>query len=124
MRRGDLTTVDAANVLRGGVVEFCEEINRTRRYRVSTSRMPFVVAFRSERALRGCHGLEDRAMPCVECGGKMRTRRETVPFDKPIGLSGVRVQTLVAKCPKCGAYEVMIPDLEGNSIALWLARSW
>jgi hypothetical protein len=51
MEKDSLTTVDAANVLRGGVVEFCEEINRTWRYRVRTARMTFVVAFRSETAL-------------------------------------------------------------------------
>ena len=51
MEKDDLTTPDAANVLRGGVVEFAEEINRTWRYRVRTSRMTFVVAFRSENAL-------------------------------------------------------------------------
>jgi putative zinc finger/helix-turn-helix YgiT family protein len=52
-------------------------------------------------------------MTCLDCGTKMRTRRELVPFDKPIGLSGVRLHTLVARCPKCGAFEVLIPDLEG-----------
>ncbi len=51
MGKDDLTTVDAANVLRGGIVEFCEEVNRTWRYRVRTSRMTFVVAFHSETAL-------------------------------------------------------------------------
>jgi hypothetical protein len=52
MAKDKLTTVDAANVLRGGVVEFCEEINRSWRYRVRTSRMTFVVAFGSEDVLR------------------------------------------------------------------------
>jgi hypothetical protein len=51
MAKDELTTVDAANVLRGGVVEFAEEVNRSWRYRVRTSRMTFVVAFRSEHAL-------------------------------------------------------------------------
>ena len=51
MAKDDLTTVDAANVLRGGVVEFCEEVNHTWRYRVRILRMTFVVAFRSEHAL-------------------------------------------------------------------------
>jgi hypothetical protein len=51
MEKDSLTTADAANVLRGGIVEFCEEIHRTWRYRVKTSRMVFVVAFRSEQAL-------------------------------------------------------------------------
>ena len=52
MAKDDLTTVDAANVLRGGIVEFSEEINRTWRYRVRTARMTFVVAFASEQELR------------------------------------------------------------------------
>lgn len=52
MEKDQLTTVDAANVLRGGVVEFCEEVNRTWRYRVRTPRMTFVVAFRSAEILR------------------------------------------------------------------------
>lgn len=51
MAKDGLTTVDAANVLRGGGVEFAEEVNRSWRYRVRTSRMTFVVAFRSEHAL-------------------------------------------------------------------------
>ena len=51
MGKDRLTTVDAANVLRGGVVEFSEEVNRTWRYRVRTQQITFVVAFRSERAL-------------------------------------------------------------------------
>jgi hypothetical protein len=51
MEEDDFTTPDAANVLRGGVVEFAEEINRTWRYRVRTPRMTFVVALRSEHAL-------------------------------------------------------------------------
>lgn len=51
MEKDALTTVDAANVLRGGVVEFSEEVKRTWRYRVRTSRMTFVVAFRSEDVL-------------------------------------------------------------------------
>jgi putative zinc finger/helix-turn-helix YgiT family protein len=57
--------------------------------------------------------MEKITMTCLECGGSMRTRREVVPFDKPIGLRGVRVNTLVARCPKCGAYEILIQDLEG-----------
>jgi len=51
MKKDDLSTVDVLNVLRGGVVEFSEEINRTWRYRVRTSRMTVVVAFRSEAVL-------------------------------------------------------------------------
>jgi hypothetical protein len=52
MAKDGLTTTDAANVLRGGVVEFCEEIARSWRYRVRTSRMTFVIAFHSDRMLR------------------------------------------------------------------------
>jgi hypothetical protein len=51
MEKDGLVTVDATNVLRGGVVEFCEEIRSTWRYRVRTPRMTFVVAFRSEQIL-------------------------------------------------------------------------
>lgn len=51
MEKDELTTVDAANLLRGGVIEFCEEVRGTWRYRVRTSRMTFVVAFRSEHVL-------------------------------------------------------------------------
>jgi putative zinc finger/helix-turn-helix YgiT family protein len=57
--------------------------------------------------------MEKKVMSCLECGGAMRTRRETVPFDKPIGLPGVRLNTLVARCAKCGAFEVIVPNLEG-----------
>jgi putative zinc finger/helix-turn-helix YgiT family protein len=53
------------------------------------------------------------SITCLECGGAMRTRREIVPFDKAIGLPGVRLHTLVTRCPNCGAYEVSIPNLEG-----------
>lgn len=51
MANDTLTTVDVANGLRGGIVEFSEEVRRTWRYRVRTSRMTVVVAFRSEHAL-------------------------------------------------------------------------
>jgi putative zinc finger/helix-turn-helix YgiT family protein len=57
--------------------------------------------------------MEKNAMTCLECGNAMRVRREVVPFDKPIGLPGVRLSTDVARCAKCGAFEVMIPNLEG-----------
>jgi putative zinc finger/helix-turn-helix YgiT family protein len=68
----------------------------------------------SVRANADCrNSLEKNQMTCLECGGTMRTRREVVPFEKPIGLPGVRVSTFVARCPKCGAYEVMLPNLEG-----------
>jgi len=52
-------------------------------------------------------------MTCLDCGGAMRARVETVPFDRPIGLRGVWLQTSVVRCQNCGAYEVLIPDLEG-----------
>ena len=52
-------------------------------------------------------------MNCVECGKPMRIRREVLPFDKPIGLRGVRLNTDVARCPNCGEFEVIIPNLEG-----------
>jgi mRNA-degrading endonuclease RelE of RelBE toxin-antitoxin system len=44
----DLTTVDCENVLRGGVVRPGEYEHGTWRYRVETSRVTVVVAFRSE----------------------------------------------------------------------------
>jgi hypothetical protein len=43
----DLSTVDAVNVLRGGVVEFAEFENGSWRYRVRTQRMVVVIVFRS-----------------------------------------------------------------------------
>jgi len=43
-----LTTVDAVNVLRGGVVEYPELERGTWRYRVRTNRIVVVVAFRTE----------------------------------------------------------------------------
>lgn len=59
-------------------------------------------------------------MTCLECGGAMRTRREVVPFDKPIGLPGVRLTTSVARCQKCGAFEVLLPNLDGlHQAILW-----
>jgi hypothetical protein len=51
MEKDELTTVDVANVLRGGIVEFSEEQRGTWRYRVRTSRITVVVAFRSDNAL-------------------------------------------------------------------------
>jgi uncharacterized protein DUF4258 len=47
-----LTTIDAINVLRGGVVEAPELERGTWRYRVRTNRIVVVVAFRSETHLR------------------------------------------------------------------------
>ena len=51
MLAGDLTTVDCENVLRGGVVRAGEYEHGTWRYRVETSRVTVVVAFRSENEL-------------------------------------------------------------------------
>jgi hypothetical protein len=49
--KDDLTTVDAVNVLRGGVVSPGELERGTWRYRVRTARLAIVVAFRSEAEL-------------------------------------------------------------------------
>ena len=43
----DLSTVDAVNVLRGGVVQPAEFENGSWRYRVRTQRMVVVIVFRS-----------------------------------------------------------------------------
>ena len=51
MKKDSLTTIDCVNVLRGGVVEPAEFENGSWRYRVRTSMMYVVVAFRSEEAL-------------------------------------------------------------------------
>ncbi len=51
MLADDLTTVDCENVLRGGAVRPGEREHGTWRYRVETSRITVVVAFRSEREL-------------------------------------------------------------------------
>lgn len=51
MEADDLQTVDAVNVLRGGVIEPPELEKGTYRYRVRTSRICVVVAFRSSREL-------------------------------------------------------------------------
>ena len=47
----DLTTVDCENVLRGGAVRPGEYESGTWRYRVETSRITVVVAFRTEQEL-------------------------------------------------------------------------
>ena len=47
----DLTTVDCENVLRGGVVRPGEREHGTWRYRVETSNITVVIAFRSEQEL-------------------------------------------------------------------------
>jgi len=51
MAKDALTTLDVQNVLRGGVVEFAEEVKRSWRYRVRTPQMTAVIAFRDERSL-------------------------------------------------------------------------
>ncbi len=51
LARDDLTTVDAVNALRGGVVSPGERERGTWRYRVRTARLVVVIAFRSETEL-------------------------------------------------------------------------
>jgi hypothetical protein len=51
LAKDDLTTLDCANVLRGGTVEPPELDKGTWRYRIRTSRIYVVVAFRSETEL-------------------------------------------------------------------------
>lgn len=51
LKDDDMTTVDAVNVLRGGVVRTPDFEKNTWRYRVQTGRMTVVVAFRSETEL-------------------------------------------------------------------------
>jgi len=52
-------------------------------------------------------------MNCTECGTAMKTRKENYRYDecglKYVTLVGVRV----SRCPKCGNYEVSIPQIEG-----------
>ncbi len=48
MGKDELTTVDCANVLRGGVVEPGEWQSGSWRYRVKTNRICVVIAFRSQ----------------------------------------------------------------------------
>lgn len=52
MTKDNLTMVDVANVLRGGVVDPAESEKGTWRYRVRTARIAVIVAFRSETELR------------------------------------------------------------------------
>src|SRR4026209_829995 len=52
MEEDELTMVDCTNVLRGGQVQYPELKDGTWRYRVLTSRICVVVAFRSEEELR------------------------------------------------------------------------
>ena len=52
MAKDNLTMVDVANVLRGGVLDPAELENGSWRYRVRTARIAVIVAFRSETELR------------------------------------------------------------------------
>ncbi len=52
MANDDLNDQDALNVLRAGIVEPAESEKATWRYRVRTSRMYFVVVFRSDTEVR------------------------------------------------------------------------
>lgn len=51
MAKDNISTVDATNVLRGGVVEPAEFENGSWRYRVRTNLLCVVVAFRSDKEL-------------------------------------------------------------------------
>lgn len=57
-------------------------------------------------------------MNCVECGSeRMTTKRETIKYDAigvPVTLQGVEVR----RCAGCGAYEIVIPQVEGLHRAL------
>ena len=47
---------------------------------------------------------------CFNCGHKMSTRREDVPY---LGLPGALLLGVnVSRCPNCGEYEVEIPRLD------------
>ena len=51
-------------------------------------------------------------MKCVECGSPMRTRKENYRYDE-CGLKHVTfVGVDVARCPRCGNYEISIPHIE------------
>ena len=60
LARDDITTVDAVNVARGGVVEPPELEKGSWRYRVWTQRLTVVVAFRSETHLRFVTGWRNK----------------------------------------------------------------
>ena len=51
-------------------------------------------------------------MTCLECGTPMRTRKENYRYDecglKYVTLAGVEV----ARCTRCGNYEISIPHIE------------
>ena len=51
-------------------------------------------------------------MKCVECGSPMKTRKENYHYDE-CGLKHVTLVGVdVAKCPRCGNYEISIPHIE------------
>lgn len=52
MAKDELTMLDVANVLRGGIIDAGELENDSWRYRVRTARIAVIVAFRSETELR------------------------------------------------------------------------
>ena len=52
-------------------------------------------------------------MKCTECGTAMKTRKENYRYDE-CGLKYVTlVNSEVSRCPKCGNYEISIPQIEG-----------
>ena len=52
-------------------------------------------------------------MKCTECGTAMKTRKENYRYDE-CGLKYVTlVNAEVSRCPKCGNYEISIPQIEG-----------
>jgi len=52
MEKDGLTKVDAAHVLRAGLVQFSENVHGTWRYRVAARKMTFVIAFLTESELK------------------------------------------------------------------------
>ncbi len=51
-------------------------------------------------------------MNCLQCGNPLRVDRENFLYDA-CGLPGVTLLDVeVDRCPSCGAYEVVIPQLE------------
>jgi putative zinc finger/helix-turn-helix YgiT family protein len=71
---------------------------------------------------RGGHSLEE-PMNCLECGTTITTRRESFDYDAsglPVTLADVEVN----RCPRCEAFEVVIPRIEDlhRAIALEVIR--
>ncbi len=51
-------------------------------------------------------------MKCVECGSPMKTRKENYRYEE-CGLKHVTLVGVdVARCPRCGNYEISIPHIE------------